>query len=176
MNLSSWGAPRTLSAHSRLGGQGLPGTRTVLPQTRAPGTWPGAHSVPSRGGPFLVLQKYGLSGWLHHSCLQGSKVWNCTGRGERSPAALARGLQVVQGAKGSDGERGGLWWTLGTEHGEGGRRVHALKLDPTPVTSRDASSLQRGTEKGQDTATLPLLPPQASLPALVEATVPLDRD
>lgn len=41
-------------------------------------TFPGAHSVPSSGGPFLVLQKYGLSGWLHHNCLHGSKVrnWN----------------------------------------------------------------------------------------------------
>lgn len=35
-------------------------------------TFPGAHSVPSTGGPFLVLQKYWLSGWLHHNCLQGS--------------------------------------------------------------------------------------------------------
>ena len=42
-------------------------------------TFPGEHSVPSRGGPFLVLQKYGLSGWLHHSCLHGSKVRNCKG-------------------------------------------------------------------------------------------------
>lgn len=44
-------------------------------------TLPGAHSVPSSGGPFLVLQKYGLSGWLHHSCLQGSKVLNCVAKG-----------------------------------------------------------------------------------------------
>lgn len=44
-------------------------------------TLPGAHSVPSSGGPFLVLQKYGLSGWLHHSCLQGSKVLNCMVKG-----------------------------------------------------------------------------------------------
>lgn len=47
------------------------------------GTFPGAHSVPSSGGPFLVLQKYGLSGWLHHSCLQGSKVRNW----KRAPVA-----------------------------------------------------------------------------------------
>lgn len=39
-------------------------------------TFPGAHSVPSSGGPFFVLQKYGLSGWLHHNCLHGSKVRN----------------------------------------------------------------------------------------------------
>lgn len=39
-------------------------------------TFPSAHSVPSTGGPFLVLQKYWLSGWLHHSCLQGSQVRN----------------------------------------------------------------------------------------------------
>lgn len=39
-------------------------------------TFPGAHSVPSTGGPFLVLQKYWLSGWLHHSCLHGSYVRN----------------------------------------------------------------------------------------------------
>lgn len=37
-------------------------------------TFPFPHIVPSMGGPFLVLQKKGLSGWLHHSCLHGSNV------------------------------------------------------------------------------------------------------
>jgi hypothetical protein len=54
---------------------------TPLPAQLPTGTLPGAHSVPSSGGPFLVLQKYGLSGWLHHSCLQGSKVLNCEAGG-----------------------------------------------------------------------------------------------
>lgn len=40
-------------------------------------TFPFPHMVPSMGGPFLVLQKKGLSGWLHHSCLHGSKVRYC---------------------------------------------------------------------------------------------------
>ena len=40
-------------------------------------TFPSPHMVPSMGGPFLVLQKNGLSGWLHHSCLHGSKVRYC---------------------------------------------------------------------------------------------------
>lgn len=40
-------------------------------------TLPFPHMVPSMGGPFLVLQKKGLSGWLHHSCLHGSNVRYC---------------------------------------------------------------------------------------------------
>lgn len=35
------------------------------------------HSVPSTGGPFLVLQNIGLSSWLHHSVLHTSKFLNC---------------------------------------------------------------------------------------------------
>ena len=42
-------------------------------------TFPFPHMVPSMGGPFLVLQKKGLSGWLHHSCLHGSNVRYCGG-------------------------------------------------------------------------------------------------
>lgn len=61
------------------------------------GTLPGAHSVPSNGGPFLVLQKYGLSGWLHHSCLHGSKVLNC----------VRQGNEV--GSDREKGRHGGCW-------------------------------------------------------------------
>lgn len=42
-------------------------------------TFPFPHVVPSMGGPFLVLQKKGFSGWLHHSCLHGSNVRYCRG-------------------------------------------------------------------------------------------------
>lgn len=48
-------------------------------------TFPFPHMVPSMGGPFLVLQKKGLSGWLHHSCLHGSNVRYCGTQGEEAP-------------------------------------------------------------------------------------------
>lgn len=172
-HMSSWrGSVHAICTHTP-GGRGLPGTHTVLPQPRAPGTWPGAHSVPSRGGPFLVLQKYGLSGWLHHSCLQGSKVWNCTGRGERSRTQAPS----CPGGKGQ-------WRREGRAVvGAGARTRGGTQAGPRPQTGPHFNGLQgppyslrRGTEKGQATAHTPLVASQASLPASEEATVPLGRD
>lgn len=65
--------------------QVTPAVWPIVPSTLADklhmkNTFPFPHMVPSMGGPFLVLQKKGLSGWLHHSCLHGSNVRYCRGQ------------------------------------------------------------------------------------------------
>lgn len=69
--------------------------RAIVPSTLSDklhmrNTFPFPHMVPSMGGPFLVLQKKGLSGWLHHSCLHGSNVRYCRGQ-TKTESRIAQG-------------------------------------------------------------------------------------
>ena len=101
---------------------GLAPRKALRLQPQPTATLPGAHSVPSSGGPFLVLQKYGLSGWLHHSCLQASKVLNCAARGTGSPGWTGPPALASCPGEPTVTERGqgvgGCW----AKHCQGGRR------------------------------------------------------
>lgn len=132
----------------------------LQPQPTA--TLPGAHSVPSSGGPFLVLQKYGLSGWLHHSCLQASKVLNCAARGTGSPgwtgppalASCPGEPTVTERGQGVDGRGGHTAREAGGAHPT--RAPHVRQLNSTP----SASGLQQphreeGTSPSPHASALP---------------------
>lgn len=54
------------------------------------------------GGPFLVLQKKGFSGWLHHSCLQGSNVRYC---GKKKSSAYNQKLCYYRNIRGRQSDR-----------------------------------------------------------------------
>ena len=129
-------------------------------------TLPGAHSVPSSGGPFLVLQKYGLSGWLHHSCLQASKVLNCAARGTRSPGWTGPPALASCPGEPTVTERG---QGMGVRWGQTPPRRQEGPIQPEPHTSTSSAPPQvpvvssHTSEKVPPTAHMPLLSPPRPL-------------